>query len=116
MVWIPLVALNGCADRPPATASSPTNPPTVTELAQQVVADRLGLDPSLVTIMESTAVDFPDSSLGCPQPGMAYAQVITPGYRIRAEAEDAFFDVRVSGSRAIICENAPKRQTSRRAY
>ncbi|MBI2919133.1 MAG: hypothetical protein HYY01_14255 [Chloroflexi bacterium] len=25
---------------------------------------------------------WPDASLGCPQPGVAYAQVATPGYRI----------------------------------
>lgn len=28
------------------------------------------------------AVDWSDSSLGCPQAGMMYAQVITPGYKI----------------------------------
>jgi hypothetical protein len=28
------------------------------------------------------AVDWSDTSLGCPEPGMAYAQVITPGYLI----------------------------------
>ncbi len=29
--------------------------------------------------------DWPDSSLGCPQPDMLYAQVITPGYLVVVE-------------------------------
>ena len=28
---------------------------------------------------------LPDSGLGCPQPGMMYAQFITPGYRMVLE-------------------------------
>jgi hypothetical protein len=43
-----------------------------------------------------TQANYPDSSLGCPQPGLAYSQVITPGYRFIFEYNGATFDYRVS--------------------
>jgi hypothetical protein len=116
MTWLIVLGLTGCGDIPPANDPASANSPSAAELAQQIVAERIAIDPSLVTISESTAVDFPDASLDCPQPGMAYAQVITPGYRVTAEAQGEFFDIRVSGSRAIICENSPNRQAPRRTY
>jgi hypothetical protein len=35
-----------------------------------------------VTLVSAEYVKWPDASLGNPEPGMAYAQVITPGYKI----------------------------------
>ena len=43
-------------------------------------------------------VAWSDASLGCPQPGMSYAQVITDGMRIILQAEDALFDYRSGGT------------------
>ena len=48
----------------------------------QDAAPRLGLAPGSVRVDRVEARDWPDSSLGCPQPGMMYAQVITPGYLV----------------------------------
>ena len=33
------------------------------------------------------AVNWRDSSLGCPQSGMTYTQVITPGYQLKVVTE-----------------------------
>jgi hypothetical protein len=33
-------------------------------------------------VVRVEAVEWPDTSLGCPKPGEFYAQVITPGYLI----------------------------------
>ncbi len=43
-----------------------------------------------------TQTNYPDSSLGCPQPGQGYLQVVTPGYRFIFEYNGATFDYRVS--------------------
>jgi hypothetical protein len=42
-----------------------------------------------VTVVQVEAVEWPDSSLGNPQPDGVYLQVVTPGFRIllRAGAE-----------------------------
>jgi hypothetical protein len=49
--------------------------------------------------------NFPDSSLGCPQPDMMYAQVITPGYRFNLTYQGIIYDYRVpiDGSFALLC-------------
>ena len=43
-----------------------------------------------------TQTNYPDSSLGCPQSGLGYLQMITPGYRFIFEYNGATFDYRVS--------------------
>jgi hypothetical protein len=43
---------------------------------------QLSVTADQITVVSATYMDWPDSSLGCPKPGMAYAQVVTPGYRI----------------------------------
>lgn len=58
-------------------------------------------------LLRLEAVEFRDASLGCPQPGMAYAQVITPGYRVWLDANGRRFDVRVAGDGGRICDDPP---------
>ena len=41
-----------------------------------------------IRIVSAEAVTWPDSSLGCPQPGLMYAQALMPGYRVVLEAQD----------------------------
>jgi hypothetical protein len=40
-------------------------------------------------ILAVEAVNWPDAALGCPQPDMIYAAVITPGYRVVIATADA---------------------------
>ena len=58
--------------------SAPLEPPSVA-LAREDLASRLGVDPSEVEVASRAEVDWPDASLGCPQPGMRYKQVVTNG-------------------------------------
>ena len=43
---------------------------------------RLGLPATQLSVERIEAREWPNSGLGCPQPGMMYAQGITPGYLI----------------------------------
>ena len=56
-----------------------------------------------VVLISVEPQDFSDASLGCPSPGMSYAQVITPGHKVLLEADGRRFDVRVSGKYGKIC-------------
>lgn len=56
-------------------------------LVSQDLATRLGSDISEITVVSAEAKEWGDSSLGCPAPGYAYAQVITPGYQITLESD-----------------------------
>ena len=43
---------------------------------------------------------WPDASMGWPEPGRFYAQMITEGYRITARSAGKLFECRVSGENA----------------
>jgi hypothetical protein len=60
--------------------------PTAVGLAVADLAGQLDIAAEAITVRSVEAVEWPDASLGCPKPGMMYAQVITPGYRIVLEA------------------------------
>jgi hypothetical protein len=57
----------------------------VVALARQQLADTLSCDSAAVTVVSVEEMEWSDSSLGCPKPGMMYMQVITPGYRVTLE-------------------------------
>ncbi|MCH8940133.1 MAG: hypothetical protein IIC27_03280 [Chloroflexi bacterium] len=55
--------------------------------ARDMLAEALGVDPSSAKITNIKRVDWPDSSLGVPEPGFSYATVITPGFKLVMELE-----------------------------
>jgi hypothetical protein len=57
------------------------------ELAMTDLAAALDLSVDQVTPLAAEAHTFPDASLGVPQKGMMYAQVLTDGYIITLEAD-----------------------------
>ena len=70
--------------------STPADPglQTLIELTRQDLAARLSVPTDEIALVEATGVEWSDSSLGCPQEGMSYLQVITPGYRIVLQANN----------------------------
>ncbi len=46
------------------------------------LAATTSVDPASISLVSIEPVEWPDASLGCPQPDMMYAQMLTPGYRI----------------------------------
>lgn len=66
----------------------------------------LGISQDEVTILSSEPVNWPDTSLGCPQPGMMYAQMITPGYRFLVEAKGNEYEIHTdqTGRSVVVCE------------
>ncbi len=112
LISIVLLSPGACNDqRPP----QPSNDPGT--IARNVVTEFLSLPDTEVTLVSLEAQKFSDSSLGCPEPNMAYQQVVTPGHRVIVEAEGRRFDVRVAGSHGKICRNnkqgSPKTDSSR---
>ena len=62
--------------------------------------------PDEITLVSMEAVEWSDSSLGCPQEGFMYAQVITPGYLIMLEAngEQFAYHTDQEGNSIVRCE------------
>jgi hypothetical protein len=56
-----------------------------------------------------TQNNYPDTSLGCPQGGTGYAQVVTPGYEFVLDYNATRYDFRVSADQSIVflCRSSP---------
>jgi hypothetical protein len=69
---------------PPETIAAPAGEGAeeAVNLAAADFASRLGVPATQISLKGIEAVDWSDTSLGCPEPGQMYAQVITPGYKI----------------------------------
>ena len=88
--------------------STPTDPglQNLIELAIADLAARLAFTPSNILLLEAKSVTWSNSSLGCQQPGRAYAQILTPGYMILLKASDKIYEYHTNrGTRVILCEN-----------
>jgi hypothetical protein len=76
------------------------------EQAKQDLAQRLAISPNQIILVEATEAEWSDSSLDCPQPGMSYLQVITPGYRILLEASETQYEYHSNRDTYVVyCEN-----------
>ena len=74
------------------------------EAAIEALVDETGASDDQIELVSVESVQFRDSSLGCPQRGMMYLQVITPGYRVILSLEGQTYDYRVAGERAMLCQ------------
>lgn len=76
--------------------------------AQADMAAQLEVAIDQIAIVSVEFVQWRDSSLGCPQPGMMYAQVITPGYRILLQSGEKLYEYHSSqgSDRAILCQSS----------
>jgi hypothetical protein len=97
--WLLASWLAMCAQ---ATGAEQGQPVTSATLQQQVdlslrdAARRTQLDTAQLRVSLAEAVTWPDASLGCPQPGREYAQVLVSGYRIRIVAGDRTLEYHAS--------------------
>lgn len=78
------------------------------ETARADLARRTGVAPAMITLARVEAVDWRDSSLGCPQPGQMYLQVITPGYLILLEAAGRTYEYHTDreGRHVVLCQQS----------
>lgn len=74
---------------PSSSAAPPGSlPGSVQARVEAAIADlagRQGVDASEIAVVDAREVTWSDSSLGCPQPGMSYMQVLTSGFLLVLE-------------------------------
>jgi hypothetical protein len=103
------VPLNSTPAEAPMTPENAQLDPWIAQ-ARQDIANRLAIPPQQIELVDAQMVVWPDASLGCPQPGMAYAQVQQDGLRIRLRAGGQIYEYHSGGSRApFLCENPPEK-------
>lgn len=86
----------------------PTSVPgaSLVDQAKIDLAARLAIDVNSIEVVSEQVVEWPDSSLGCPQEGMAYLQVITPGTHIQLRVGDQIYSYHSGrGGPPFLCEN-----------
>jgi hypothetical protein len=97
---------------PTPEPSQPIPPPEteqVMRLAVEDLAGRLSVDVGEIGVLEVQEVIWPDSSLGCPQPGMAYKQVPEDGLLIRLDVGGHVYEYHSGGMRdPFLCEQTIK--------
>ena len=72
------------------------------------LSQRLGISIEEINAVFVKAVIWSDTSLGCPQEGMVYAQVIIEGYQIILEASDNIYEYHTDDKdNVILCALAP---------
>jgi hypothetical protein len=77
------------------------------EQIKQQLAVTLGQAADTLTLVSKERVEWSDSALGCPQRGMMYMQVITPGYKLTFNDGTRTYDIHTGrqGSPAIWCDH-----------
>lgn len=92
------------AKRPLSAAATPYAPKSPVDIARRDLAEKEGVAPEDIKVVSVEDVDWPDASLGCPQPGMMYAQVITPGKRIVLAIGESRYEYHTDmRKRAVLC-------------
>lgn len=70
-------------------------PSDILEPIVQAVAADAAVAIDQVTIVRAEAVTWRDGSLGCPEPGVMYIQVLIDGYWVVLQVGDQTYDFRV---------------------
>jgi hypothetical protein len=97
----------GPTSSPGETSPVETPSPQVAALVEQArkdLSERLHIAFDQTRVLSVEAVQWRDSSLGCPMPGMNYLTVITPGYLIKLQAGDKTYEYHTSETQVVTCD------------
>jgi hypothetical protein len=87
---------------PTANTPAPIVQQKMVDLSRENLSQMLNVNmDQIVTVKVEPAV-WPDASLGCPKVGVAYIQVLTPGFVARLEAEGQQYLYHTDESEAVI--------------
>jgi hypothetical protein len=108
------VLLTSCAQATATPSPEPTQQPTsaptqtnaylATSAAKFVLAEHLNIGKDQVQIVDAQPVQWPDSCLGVPQPGIMCAMHVVDGYRITLSANGHTYEVNsnLDGSQNVL--------------
>ncbi len=94
------------AEAQPTEAESSGPAAEAAKRARADLARRLGISADQIAVDSVEAHTWPDASLGLPEPGMMYAQVLTDGYIVALSAAGKAYVYHVAGENAKLDPNA----------
>jgi hypothetical protein len=93
-----------------ASPSSVTIPPEASSAIDAALSDaasHLGVSRAQLAVVQVQAQQWPDASLGCPQPGQLYSQVVTPGYLVVISTAGKQLEYHTNdGARVTLCRES----------
>jgi hypothetical protein len=98
MTLIALLLL-GCS---PAARQTVSPQQAIVGQARADLAEKLEIRENEIAVDSVEETTFPDASLGVPQPGQSYAQVVTPGYVIKLIVGDTVYEYHATDDRAVL--------------
>jgi hypothetical protein len=106
--------ISGCIDKGQDTTiyrgeTIPEYSPVV-DMAKKDLAEKLNTQVENIHLVKQEAVEWPDSSLGNPEEGIMYSQVVTPGFRIILTAGNKSYEYHSDYHRVValrITNNQP---------
>ena len=96
-----LIVLSGCAPQRRRNPEDYGEAAPQVEAAIDALASHLQVDESEIEVASIEERSFPDTSLGVPEPGEMYAQVVTPGYEIILEVDGRAYTYHTSEDRVV---------------
>ncbi|MCI0534491.1 MAG: hypothetical protein L0Z50_04620 [Verrucomicrobiales bacterium] len=76
---------------------------TVAERVVELLAQYLKVSPEAVGVISERAVEWPNTSLGCPVPGFAYLQVLVSGSLLTLSSGGRIYEVHTGGE-VLLCD------------
>lgn len=91
---------------PFATLPPTTDLDAMTQNAIQDITQKFSTTANQVTVLEARQVTWSNGSFGCPQPDMAYAEVLTSGYLVKLMYNNIEFEYHSGPDGALFrCKN-----------
>ena len=93
----------------PGGGTSVQPPDALVTAAQQRLAAYFKVDANAIALQSATEQEWPDGALGCPAAGMAYPQVVTPGFLLvftdTAQSQSYEVHTAMSETQMVLCMN-----------
>jgi hypothetical protein len=110
VLFLAAFTLGACGGRkadtpPPPFLPEDTEPLVV--LAKLDLMQKKDAEPDQIETISVDETEFEDASLGVPEPGQSYAQMIIPGYIIILEYQDELYQYHASSQRVVQVPDQP---------
>jgi len=106
LVFSAIASVQAISDAAPAQSSAAKE--AAARLAVDALSKKLSVEPNIIEVVHMAAMEWPNSSLGCPRPGMQYLQVITRGWLALLQTGKKAYRVHIGNKQAIVCDKPLK--------
>ena len=93
----------------PGGGTSVRPPDALVTAAQRQLAAYLKVEANAIVLQSANQQEWPDGALGCPAEGMAYPQVVTPGFLLvftdTAQSQSYEVHTAISEAQMVLCMN-----------